>query len=267
MIHRTDDPGAKELHRESIKEPEQRFSFGRQIVERYFQNQTFLSAKISINPSAHVVRPRVFAVPCLEFGQGKTLRVSEHPKQGEVPLAELGRSRMNLLTDRTAGVAAASPLEPQYIVIPRSLDRAIAEDVTKKMEAATRSFLQTSYRLDTVLYDDRSSRTLKQYVDAILAGVGQPNLRHGKGVLVLPAKAPGDLHNYIKRALREELQFQCLDAGKLGSFYQIVLRDGARSIEPSPATVRKLGSYVTNASLGLLIVNRQWGWALHEGTH
>jgi len=267
LIHRTNDPGAKELHRESIKDPEERFSFGRQIVERYFQNQTFLGAGLSINPSAHVVRPRVFAVPCLEFGQGKTLRVCEHPKQGEVPLAELGRSRMNLLTDRTAGVAAASPLEPQYIVIPRSLDRAIAEDATKKLEATTRSFLQTSYRLDTVLYDDRTCRTLKHYVDAILAGVRQPNARHGKGVLVLPAKAPGDLHNYIKRALRDELQFQCLDAGKLGTFYQTVLRDGARSIEPIPASLRRLGSYINFASLGLLIVNRQWGWVLQEGTH
>ena len=267
LIHRTADPGAKELHRESIKDPEQRFSFGRQIVERYFQNQAFLGTRLVIDPSAQVVRPRVFAVSCLEFGQGKTLRVSDHPKQGEVMLAELGRARMSLLTDRTAGVAATSPLEPQYIVIPRSLDRSIAEDVTKKLEAVTRSFLQTSYRLDTVLYDDRSCRTLKHYVDAILTGVRQPTVRHGKGVLVLPAKAPGDLHNYIKRALRDELQFQCLDAGKLGTFYQTVLRDGARSIEPIPSSVRKFGSYINFVALGLLIVNRQWGWVLQDSTH
>lgn len=266
LIHRTDDPGAKELHRQSIKEPEDRFSFGRQVIERYFQNQTFLGDRLSINPSAHVVRPRVFAVPCLEFGQGKLLRVTEYPNDGEVPLAELGRSRMNMLTDRTAGVAVTSPLEPQYILVPRSLDRAIAEDVTKKVEAATRSFLQTSYRLETVLYDDRSSRTLKHYVDSIIAGVRQANIKHGRGVLVLPAKAPGDLHNYIKRALRDELQFQCLDAGKVGTFYQTVLRNGARSIEPIPSSLRKLGSYVNFASLGLLIVNRQWGWVLQQGT-
>lgn len=152
-------------------------------------------------------------------------------------------------------------------MIPRSLDRAIAEDVTKKLEATTRGFLQTSYRLDTVLYDDRNSRTLKHFVDAILAGVRQPNVRHGKGVLILPAKAPGDLHNYIKRALRDDLQFQCLDAGKVATFYQTVLRNGARSIEPIPSSLRRLGSYINFVSLGLLIVNRQWGWVLQDGTH
>jgi len=266
LIHRTDDPGARELHRQSIKGPEDRFSFGRQVIEKYFQNQTFLGKQLSIDPSSHVVRPKVFPVPCLEFGQGKLLRVADSPKDGEVLLGELGRSRVNMLTDSTAGVAVTSMLEPQYIVIPRSLDRAIASDVTKKLEAATRSFLQTSYRLETVLYDERSSRTLKQYVDAILAGVRQANVKHGRGVLILPAKAPGDLHNYIKRALRDQLQFQCLDAGKLGTFYQTVLREGACSIEPVPSLSRRLGSYVNFASLGLLIVNRQWGWVLQEGT-
>jgi hypothetical protein len=266
LIHRTADPRARELHRQSIREPEDRFSFGRQVIERYFQDQSFLGNALLINPSAHVVRPRVFAVPLLEFGQGKLLRVAENGKDGGVALADLGRARMNLLTDRAAGVAVTSPLEPQYMLIPRSLERAIAEDVTKKMEATTRSFLQTSYRLETVLYDDRSSRTLKHYVDSIVAGVRQGNVKHGRGVLVLPASAPGDLHNYIKRALRDQLQFQCLDAAKIGTFYQTVLRNGGRSVEPIPSSLRKLGSYVNFASLGLLIVNRQWGWVLAEGT-
>lgn len=267
LIHRTEDPEAKELHRQSIKSPEERFSFGRRVIERYLQNRTFLGKRLAINPSAHVVQPTVFPVPCLEFGQGKLLRVSEQPKEGEAPLTELGRWRSRLLTDATAGVAVTSPLEPQYIVLPRSVDRAIALDVTRRLENATRSFLQTSYRLETVLYDDRGARTLKNYVDAIVGGLQQGNVKHGRGILVLSAKAPRDLHNYIKRALRDQLQFQCIDAAKLGTFYHTVLRDAARSIEPNPDSIRLLNSYVNLTALGLLIVNRQWGWVLHEGTH
>jgi hypothetical protein len=266
LIHRTEDAGAKELHRQSIKEPEDRFSFGRLVVEKYFQTQRFLGQPLSINPASHVVRPSVFPVPSLEFGQGKLLRVAEHPRAGEVRLADLGRSMISFLTDATAGVAVTSPLEPQYILIPRSLDRTVGSEITKRLEAATRSFLQSPYRLDTVLYDDRSSRTLKHYVDAILAGVRQSNVKHGRGVLVLPAKAPDDLHNYIKRALREQLQFQCLKADRLESFFHTVIRDGARSIEAIPGLNRRLSSYINFAALGLLIVNRQWAWTLHEGT-
>ena len=267
LIHRTDDPEAKELHRQSIKGPEERFGFGTSVIERYFRNKTFLGERLSINPNSHVIRPAIFPVPCLEFGQGKLLRVAEYPKSGEVALRHLGRCRSNMLTDATAGVAVTSPLEPQYIVIPRSLDRTIGTDVTKRLETATRSFLHTSYRLETLLYDDRDARTLKRFVDAIVAGVQQANIKHGRGILILPARAPRDLHNYIKRALREQLQFQCIDGGKLGTFYQTVLRDAARSIEPIPGSTRLLNSYVNFTALGLLIVNRQWGWVLHAGTH
>jgi hypothetical protein len=266
LIHRNDDPGAKEVHRQSIKGPEDRFSFGRSVVEKYFEGKTFLGKPLAINPGSHVVRPTIFPIPCLEFGQGKLLQAAEHPTGGQVLLKDLGRHRMNLLTDRTAGAAVTSILEPQFIIIPRSLDRTIASDVTKRLEAATRGFLQSSYRLDTVLYDDRPCRTLKHHVDAIVAAVGPANGKHGRGILILPDRAPADLHNFIKRALKDQFQFQCLDAGMVVKFYQTVLRDGARSIEVAPTTARRYGSYITFAALGLLIVNRQWGWVLREGT-
>jgi hypothetical protein len=76
LIHRTDDPEAKELHQRSIKGPVERFGVGRSVIERYFRNKTFLGEGLSINPNSHVIRPAIFPVPCLEFGQGKLLRVA-----------------------------------------------------------------------------------------------------------------------------------------------------------------------------------------------
>ncbi len=135
---------------------------------------------------------------------------------------------MNALLDRGAGVAVTSTLEPQYIMIPQTLERTTGSDITKRLEAVTRSFLQSSYRLDTVLYDDRGARTLKQHVDAIIAGVQHASIKHGRGILILPVNAHTDLHNYVKRALREQLHFQCLDASKVSGFYHTVLRKGSK---------------------------------------
>jgi hypothetical protein len=263
LIHRTEDDGARELHRLSIKNPEDRFTFSLDVIRQYFRGINFFGAELRIRETAHSVRPNVYPVPTLEFGQGRLLRIGEDSKGGETALADLGRTRMNLLSDRAAGVAVSSTLEPQYILIPQSLDRAIATDISRRLEAVTRSFLQASYRLDTVLYDDRNARTLKQHVDAILLGVQQANVKHGRGILILPANGHSDLHNFVKRALRERLQFQCLDAGKVASFYHTILRKG---IEPVPNLERRYGSYLRYAALGLLIVNRQWGWVLQEGT-
>jgi hypothetical protein len=81
FIHRTDHPEAKELHQRSIKGPEERFGFGKSVIERYFRNETFLGERLSINPNSHVIRPAIFPVPCLEFGQGKLFRVALSEKQ------------------------------------------------------------------------------------------------------------------------------------------------------------------------------------------
>jgi len=266
LIHRTDDPAVGNLHRRSIKSPDERFKFSRDVIERYFQNRQFFGSEVRVRPEAYAVRARLYAVPALEFGQKHVLSVGTDVEKGEIPLAELGRARMNCLLDRRAGAAVTTTLEPQYIVIPQSLNRTIASDLSHRLETVTRTFLQTSYRFDTVLFDDRNAKTLKQYVDAILAGVQNANLKHGRGVLILPSNAHDDLHNYVKRALRERFEFQCLDAARVSSFYQTVLRKDERQVETVPDLERRYTSYLRYVALGLMIVNRQWGWVLKGKT-
>ena len=266
LIRRTDDAAAKELHRRSIRSPEERFGFTRRVIDNYFQGRQFFGTEVRVKAEAHTVRARLFPVPPLEFGQGHVLKVGGNVSTGETPLSDLGRARMNSLLDRSAGVAVTSTLEPQYILIPQSLDRTIGSDITRRLEAVTRSFLQASYRLDTILFDDRGARTLKQNVDAIVAGVQHASVKHGRGVLILPEHAHHDLHNYVKRALRDQVQFQCLDAAKVSGFYYTILRKGSKCVEVVPDLERRYTSYLRYAALGLLIVNRQWGWVLKEGT-
>ena len=67
-------------------------------------------------------------------------------------------------------------------------------------------------------HDDRQARTLKQNVDAILQSVEDAGIKHGRGILILPTNGHSDLHNFVKRRLRDRLQFQCLDAGKIPVF-------------------------------------------------
>jgi len=267
LIHRTDDATVRDLHRRSIKSPDDRFRFTGQMIERYFQGRQFFGSGLKVQPQAYAVRARFYPVPSLEFGQKHVLTVGTNVDNGETPLKDLGRTRMNLLLDHHAGVAVTSTLEPQYIVVPQSLDRAIASDLSRRLGNVTRSFLQTPYRFDTVLYDDRNARTLKQQVDAIIAGVDHANLKHGRGVLILPAYAHHDLHNYVKRALRERFEFQCLDAARVAGFYRTVLRNGEGEVGTDPELEGRYISYLRYTALGLLIVNRQWGWVLRDGTH
>ena len=59
---------------------------------------------------------------------------------------------------------------------------------------------------------------------AVVAALDENSVSGGRGILVLPPKSQPDLHNYIKKKLRNRVQFQCMSAEKLGGFYRM---DGA----------------------------------------
>jgi hypothetical protein len=267
LIHRTDDPEASQLHRRSIKQPSDRFRYTEDIVERYFRRMRFGMTELDISPTVHTVRAKSFMIPALEFGQGQVLRVSNHPASGAIALRELPAKRMSMLLDPQAGFAVTSPLDAQYILIPQTLNREVAADFCKNLEATVRGFIHSPYKLDTILYNDKDARTLKQQVDAIESALSNANVSHGHGVLVLPAHANRGLHNYVKSKLNDTMQVQCVSAHKLSSFYMPVIKPQRPQMEVRPDLRGKFTSYLRYTALGLLIVNRQWGWVLPKGTH
>ncbi|HLH31730.1 MAG TPA: hypothetical protein VKY31_11045, partial [Terriglobia bacterium] len=267
LIRRTDDPEVASLHRRSIKRPADRFKFSEDIVQRYFDRSTFAGVELNISKSAHQVTPRYFPVPPLEFGQGQILHIGNQPSATTVSLKDLPTKRMNLLLDPQAGFAVTSPLDSQYILVPQSLDRDIAADFRKAVETTVRGFLHSPYKLDLVLFDDRNAKTLKEQVDAITGALTTSRVSHGHGILILPARANRGLHNYIKAKLKDVIQVQCVSARKLVDFYSTTIRSQKRETEVHPEQRGKYTSYLRYTALGLLIVNRQWGWILPEGTH
>jgi hypothetical protein len=267
LVHRTDDPEASLLHRRSIKQPSERFRFTHDIVQRYFSHARFGETDLDISSNPHTVSPKYFPVPPLEFGQGQILRVSSQPTSGTISLKDLPSKRMSMLLDPQAGFAVTSPLDAQYILIPQTLNREIAADLRKNLEATVRGFIHSPYKLDAVLYDDRNARTLKQQVDAITGALTTTRVSHGHGILILPAHANRGLHNYVKAKLNNTIQVQCISAHKASGFYRTVLRGQRSEAEVRPELRGKYTSYLRYTALGLLIVNRQWGWVLPNGTH
>jgi hypothetical protein len=267
LIYRTDAPEVRHLHRRSIKQPTDRFRFTSMIVERYFKKARFGETALDIAREPHRVSPKIFSIPTLEFGQGHSLRVSGQASRDTVPLSDLPSARMNKLLDPQCGFAVTSPLDAQYVLIPQSLTREIATDFRSALEGAVRGFIHSPYRLEAVLYDDRQARTLKQQVDSIVAALATARVSHGHGVLVLPVQAKSDLHNYVKSKLKDTIQVQCVSASKIQEFYRTVLRGGRGQVEVRPELRGRYTSYLRYTALGLLIVNRQWGWVLKDGTN
>lgn len=262
----TDDPRTRSVHRLSIAEPSKRFAETQEIVERFLQRASFGGVPVRVNSKPFQTRGRVFFPPAQEFGQGKVLRVGRDTAAGEVPLSELGRARWEFLLAANGGFAVNNPLDSQYMLVPESLERRIAEDFQDRLEKTTRGLLKSSYSLTRVVYSDQGTRTLKQQVDCISDAIRDAQLASGRGLLVLPRHAHVDLHNFLKRRLRDRFHFQCAAAEKVSDFYQLRPRDGRAEYVVQDSLSGRYVSYLRYTAMGLLLVNRQWPWVLADGT-
>lgn len=263
----TGDPRVSGLHRISILDPDRRFGEMRAVMETFFGECSFEGAPLRISTQPAVVPRRVFAVPAQEFGQGRVLRVGRDEAAGEIKLRDLGRKRFETLLDPGGGVAVTSALDAQYLLVPESQERQIVEDFQDRLEKSARGLLQRSFTFKRVLYRDRGARTLKQQVDAVIAAVNSAGVTGGRGVLMLPRGAHYDLHNFLKRRLRDRLQFQCVAAEKVGDFYGPRLANGRAQYVVRDGLGGRYVSYLRYTAIGLLLVNRQWPWVLADGTN
>lgn len=263
----TEDERTRGVHRWSIIDPARRFEETQRVLETFLQNASLGGVPIRIASQPLRTARRVFSVPVQEFGQGKKLIVGRNSTSGEVGLSELGRKRWECLFDTEGGFAVNGPFDAQYVVVPETLERQIADDFKDRLEKTVRSLIKRSYSLSRVIYANRDKRTLKQQVDSITEAIQEARFGSGRGLLVLPAQANPDLHNLLKRKLCDRFHFQCVDARKLQGFYELRPHDGHAVYTVKDAIGSRYVSYLRYTAMGLLLVNRQWPWVLAEGTH
>jgi hypothetical protein len=261
LLLSTDDEATRKLHRNSIVAPDARFRLTADILRRHFFGVKFDGAPLRFEDRALRTTAKCFPVPAQRFGQGKVLNPAE------VGLDKLGTVRMGYLLDPQGGLAVHGPLSAQFIFMPDTLDRKVAQLFQESLENTMRSFLHSPYQFRSVVYSNAKKRTLKDQVEAILEAAQKNEAMSGHGILVLPENAAPDLHNYIKKRLHSQIQFQCVSAKKVRSFHKMVPANGKVFYEVDGGQERNYTSYLRYTALGLIIVNRRWPWVLDLPTH
>lgn len=267
LMRATDDSRVAGLHRKSIVAPEDLLTQSSRIVDGFLTGVEFNGQTIQVSSTPRQCKRKVFDVPAQEFGQGQTLHVGFDSSAGEIRFRDLGRQRIATLLDPDGGVAVSTPLDAQYFIVPSSLDRQATEDLQSRFERTMRNLLHRGFQFERVVYRDPQSRKLKEQVDAIVGAIEQSGVASGRGVLVLPSDAEPDLHNFLKKKLRERIQFQCLDANKVNDFYGWSISSGGKQFKVKDGKDGRYQSYLRYAAMGLLMVNRQWPWVLAQDTH
>ena len=261
LLLSTDDDAARKLHRHSIVPPDARFRATADILRQNFVGTEFEGVPLKFEDRAIRTEPKIFPVPAQRFGQGKVLDVKE------VGLEKLGNARLGFLLDPQGGLAVHSAFGSQFIFLPDTLDRKVAQLFQDALQSTMRSFVHSPYQFRQVVYANDKKRTLRDQVDAIIHAAQGNGTLSGHGVLVLPENADPDLHNYIKKRLHSQIQFQCVSARKVKSFYKLVPANGKALYEVDREQERNFTSYLRYTTLGLLLVNRRWPWVLDRPTH
>ncbi|HZU67013.1 MAG TPA: hypothetical protein VFA09_07010 [Ktedonobacteraceae bacterium] len=269
LLLSTADEETAYLHRLSILEPAARFGRIAEIVARHFQHAGLGSHRIQITEQPLEIERRFFPVPAQRFGKDRVLAVERGvtaQATDVVPLPQLGQRRLQLVLDPQAGPLDTTPFDVQYLFLPQSLHRSINDDFMKRFQSAMQAIAhKPGYAVQRVLYDDGKANSLYAQVQAIKSAISSSRIDHGYALLVLPERAKRDLHNYMKRELWPDLQFQCAMANKIRSYYEWDARMSIYS--PGRDRAHKLASYVQNCAFGMMVVNRKWIWSLAAPLH
>jgi len=260
LILPTEDARVKTLHSRSIQSPASRFQEIEGIIKRYFQNLRLGDKKVIVSTDTYREDKRCFAVPDQLVGHGKTIHVRRNGSDVGITLSSLGQTRMRYLLTPEIGSLSTSVFDAQYILLPLTLNRDIAEDFCTKIKQSIRDIYPCHYDATPVFYDDRDARTLEKQVQAVLNAIAANEIDHGYALLILPSRAESDLHNYIKKDLWPHIQCQCASAGAIESFY----RNDRNNWVVKEESRRRYSSYLRYLALGVLIVNRKWISALGE---
>ncbi len=269
LLLSTADEETAYLHRQSILEPAVRFGRIAEIVTRHFQHAQLGHRAIQITEQPLEIERRTFPVPAQRFGKDRVLAVERGaPTHATdvVPFPQLGQRRLQLVLDPQAGPLDASPFDAQYLFLPQSLHRSINDDFMGQIQSAMQGIAhRPGYTIQRVLYDDQKANSLYAQVQAIKSAIASSRIDRGYALLVLPERAKRDLHNYMKRELWPNLQFQCATASKIRSYYDWDSR--ASIYRPGRDRAYKLASYVQNCAFGMMVVNRKWLWSLAAPLH
>lgn len=264
--YKTNDQKVAKLHSHSILKPTDRLDKSKKLIDKYFQDiDCGNNVKLVIPADPLEKSIDKFEIPDLIFGNHKILHINRNGEQTGVNIQDYGKTRLKLLQDKEVGLLTRDSLQIQYIFIPQSLHRSIAQKFQEDFEDQMGKFIHHSYKFKKIIYDDQKAKNLRQQVEVIKGEVEKNEIDRGCALLIIPENAHSDFHNFIKRELYETLQFQCVDAGNVKKFF--TPKNHEYQINENQKYKQRYYSYIRFTALGMLLVNRQWPFALKNPLH
>ena len=272
LSYDTKDPRVRRMHRYTVPPPHIRRSAIHDFVKRCLGSVKMGSQEIKITAEPVRVEMKLFSPPDLLFGRGKILSCRGSPDSIQCTLEDLGKNKLAMLSDPSAGPYSINPLEQQYFIMPESLAEGSGKALFSEMKRIVDSILpsEVKYDPDIITYDDSGERTLAAQGKAILAAVDSHSSTPGYGIVMI--------HEMSIRRPRQQDQLALAMMRKLrdrGIYASVIHSTSCErcfghdsQITSSGSPRGKASSYLMNVVLSkVLITNEKWPFVLSTPLH
>ncbi|MCI0456873.1 MAG: hypothetical protein L0Z62_07840 [Gemmataceae bacterium] len=275
----TEDHRAQSLQRQTILPPHERRKMIHEFVRDHLQELGFGGVRLCLGSEPVRVRSQMFQVPDLGFGGGRVLSVRGSAGAQHVGLDQLGRTRLALLRDKSAGFYLQSPLDRQYLVLPQSVadswGSAFRLDLGRSVDDLYPQ--EVGYSPVLVTYNDRVPRTVVHQGREILRAVQKHCTKAGYAVVMIHdtddrrRRGEDQLAALVLRELREKFDLPSAVMHSATGQECYVLengRDGQPQYRVRSDRRGRFDGYLRNVALNkVLLTNERWPFVLATPLH
>lgn len=274
LVYNTNDQEVKALHKFSIKNPDKKFEYISDNINRYFQKLQYNGVQLNISKTPEVEQERFFPMPELKGNNDYVLSI-RHGNEGNTALADYGGARKKMICDN--GILNKSEFDNQYLIVPSNLERNTVDAFKKHATGYLKKLAPNFTEFKVITYTAKPQLAATLQVQEIESILQKQNALDGFALFILPdlKRQPNrsikNFHDCLKNKFFPNLKFQCASAYKIQSFYQPYTNNinADRVIEHRliPNLEYKFKSYLFNLVMEYLLVNRKWPFALMNNLH
>ena len=276
-VYGTTDPAVNKLHQYTVLNPEVRYPAIQQIVAKYLQEVTFGKVKLKVDLLPDKVPQKFFTLPDYRFGNNYCLSLRDSDDSEQVSIEQVGRRRLELLSDPNVGVYVQEPLDRQYLLLPQTVGDSFGSEFVEDLRKTVNKLYPqgNGYNPKILYYPDRGFRTYIEQGRAIIETVENNETLPGYGVVMLPdtpvfPRQHDLLAALVLRELKErELYVAAIHSATGKECYQSKYsKDGQPFYTVRHQKRGKLQGYLRNVALNkILLTNERWPFVLNTPLH
>lgn len=272
LVEDTHSPEGAKYQRETIIDPQSRYHQINRLVGMFLGQMQVGDVTVSVSGQA-VPKTQPFSPPTLRFGNGKTLSFDRSERDAGSALKNYGRSRLTLLSNKDAGFFEQSPLDRQYLVLPKSVENSYGPQFREELKRQVEALYPKGggYGPELIVYDDLNSpRNFADQSRAIRRAVEATNIRSGYALVMVHRYEPrprseDQLAAWVVKEFPQlfDLKAAVIHTDVAKQAYGSTTHGDATRYVVKPAESKRLSGYLRNVALNkILLTNGKWPFIL-----